>query len=74
MVLLSIYLFYSLLGEDPDDLPSPDSKWLEFYQAVEHAKHLEPKTWDIMRRRKAGWINMNVLKSTYGAGNKCSIM
>ena len=38
------------------------------------AKHAEPKTWDPVRKRMAGWINLRVLNSVYDGRGACTIM
>ena len=62
-----------LFGSKSKELPPP-ADWDKFYLILGDAKHAEPKTFDPVRRRLAGWINMRKLNQIYGANPACSIM
>jgi hypothetical protein len=62
-----------LFGSKSKELPAP-ADWEKFVQILGAAKHAEPKVFDPVRRRNAGWINMRKLETLYGPGGQCSIM
>lgn len=64
---------YSLFGSKSNELPAP-ADWEKFFLILGDAKHLEPKTYDPVRKRLAGWVNMRTLERLYGPGGGCSIM
>jgi hypothetical protein len=63
-----------LFGNKSKELPVP-ADWEQFRIILGDAKHAELKTFDPVRRRMAGWINMRVLERLYGPmETTCSIM